>query len=417
MVEKSETPKKSFPKMSYIYGLGNYIGSTIFDNIFQYFAIILGSAGVIQGFMTSIRQLAFAFLSPLYGTLADRYDRRIFLILGNSTFFVISLIIPFITDPIVALIFLTIVTLFGTGITLPAWDAYLGDFTESSKRATMLGNLNSILTWGGNFMLLLVTIGMDILDPNRTNSEVFFYVFFFMSFNYLIAIISGFFLPSIQIKRPSEKKTGFQLSSIRTMIKEIPKPLKKYYLANFLFTITWGAGWPLFPYVTLSVSKSWFEIGLLAFSLGFAWAISQRLGGVLADRMGRKTIITWTRLALLLTPITMIMAGITNDISWIYLTNLVTGIFIGGSFIAVQSLILDLSTNQNKATLLSINNMISGLAGFIGSTIVGLFLQLLSGNAVPTIEVVSTLLFGVFIFRVITWFSYFFIEEPVRNNN
>ncbi|MHA1945878.1 MAG: hypothetical protein ACXAC6_09010 [Candidatus Hodarchaeales archaeon] len=46
--------------------------------------------------------------------------------------------------------------------------------------------------------------------------------------------------------------------------------MKKFFLANFLFTIAWGAGWPLFPYVILEVSNSWFEIGLLAFVMGIA---------------------------------------------------------------------------------------------------------------------------------------------------
>ncbi|MHA1979237.1 MAG: hypothetical protein ACW98I_20210, partial [Candidatus Hodarchaeales archaeon] len=83
MSSNTSPPDRSFPRLIYVYGLGHYIGALIFDNIFQYFAIILGSAGIIQGFMTSIRQIASVFLSPLWGTLADRYDRRIFLILGN----------------------------------------------------------------------------------------------------------------------------------------------------------------------------------------------------------------------------------------------------------------------------------------------------------------------------------------------
>ena len=416
MPNDTRTPDVSFPKLTYVYGLGNYIGSIIFDNIFQFFAIILGSAGIIQGFMTSIRQITSVFLSPLWGALADRYDRRIFLILGNCTFFLISVLVPLIDNAITALILLTIVTLFGTGITLPAWEAYLGDFTISSKRATMLGNINSVLTWSGNVMLLIVTIGMDIMDPTRTNTDVFVFVFLFISLNYLLAIMAGFFLPSAQERSNRKIQIDISIPTIKLKIAAFPKPLKKFLLANFLFTIAWGAGWPLFPYVTLEVSNSWFEIGLLAFVMGIAWALSQRLGGMLADKMGRKTIITWTRLALLLTPILMIFAIESNDISWIFLTNIITGLFIGGSFIAIQSLVLDLSNTHNKATLLSINNMVSGLGAFIGSTVTGVCLQFISGNEVPSLEVVSYLLFGVFLVRIVAWFSYFFIEEPVRNN-
>jgi MFS family permease len=309
-----------------------------------------------------------------------------------------------------------LVTLFGTGITLPAWDAYLGDFTVPSRRATMLGNINSVLTWSGNAMLLLVTIGMDIIDPTRTSTDVFIFVFLFTSINFLLAIIAGFFLPSAQERSNKKIHIDISLPAIKSKIAVFPRPLKKFLLANFLFTIAWGTGWPVFPYVILEVSNSWFEIGLLAFIMGIAWALSQRLGGKLADKIGRKAIITWTRLALLLTPILMILAIKTNDISWIFLTNITTGLFIGGSFIAIQSLVLDLSTSHNKATLLSINNMVSGLGAFIGSTVTGVFLQFISGNEVPSLDIVSYLLFGVFIVRLVAWFSYLFIEEPVRND-
>jgi nitrate/nitrite transporter NarK len=201
----------------------------------------------------------------------------------------------------------------------------------------MLGNINSVLTWSGNLMLLLVTITMDFLDPTRTSTDVFAFVFFFIALNYLLAVVTGFFLPTAQLKNSNQKQIDFSVSALRSNISEIPNPLKKFFIANFLFTITWGAGWPLFPYVTLEVSKSWFEIGLLAFALGIAWALSQRLGGVLSDKLGRKTIITWSRLALLLTPILMIISIATDDISWIFVVNITTGIFIGGSFIAIQS--------------------------------------------------------------------------------
>ena len=231
MAEKVITPERTFPKLSYVYGLGNYIGSIIFNNIFQFFAIMLGSAGIIQGFMTSIREIASAFLSPLWGTLADRYDRRIFLILGNITFFLISILLPFVDSAITALLLLTFVTLFGSGITLPAWDAYLGDFTVSSKRATMLGNINSVLTWSGNFMLLLVTIFMDFLDPTRTSTDVFVFVFFFVSLNYLLAVVAGLFLPSAQNKNRSKKPIDLSFPAMRYYVSEIPKPLKKFFSA------------------------------------------------------------------------------------------------------------------------------------------------------------------------------------------
>lgn len=403
-----EPPNHQFPKASYFFGLGNTLGNILFDNFYTFFAIMLGSGGIIQGFLISIRHLGSAFLYPVWGSLADRYDRRYFLFGGNLILLVVSFIIPFSTNPTVVLLILTFQTLFGTVVVIPAWNAYLGDFTEAKTRATMLGKINAIITWFGHFILLATTIWMDFIDPGRSNTQVLIIPFFLSSGGYGFSMILTFFLPKSQptIEKESEKGVSF-ISSL----KNIPKPLKKFLLADFIFTLSWGAAWPIFTYVTFGVTNSWFEIGALAFLIGISMAISQRIGGSITDSIGRKKVIIWSRGSLIITPLFMAVAVITGELYWVIATNIFIGLFMGGSFIAVQTYVLDMSPTDKKATYISIANMVSGFSVFIGSTTVGIILQVISGSTPPTLEQVGVLLMIIFLLRFILWFSYFIIED------
>ena len=60
---KSKTPmteghstNSELPTSAYIAGSLNGIGLSIYDNIVQYLGVLLGSAGLIQGLITSLRQ-------------------------------------------------------------------------------------------------------------------------------------------------------------------------------------------------------------------------------------------------------------------------------------------------------------------------------------------------------------------------
>ena len=66
----------------YIESSLNGLGLTIYTNLIQYIAILLGSVGIIQGLMTSVQQLGGALLNPVWGRLSDFFGRRRFLFIG-----------------------------------------------------------------------------------------------------------------------------------------------------------------------------------------------------------------------------------------------------------------------------------------------------------------------------------------------
>ncbi|NHJ02518.1 MAG: MFS transporter [Candidatus Heimdallarchaeota archaeon] len=407
-----------FPRLTYVLGLGNYIGSVLFDNLYQFLAIMLGATGIIQGFLTSFRQLGAALFNPLWGYLADKFDRRLFLFGGNSVLFLVSFIIPYSPTPLIVLILLIFQTILGLVVVGPAWSAYLADFTTSRTRGTVLGRISSFITLIGNFILLITTFFMDLMDPTRQNIRTLTFPFFISSFGYAFAMILTVFLPKSRKILKEENRLIKRELSWKEFIRQLPPPLRKFLVADFIFTLAWGAAWPLFPYVTFGLSHNWFEIGVLAFSMGITVAISQNIGGWLTDQIGRKKVILGSRGALILPPFFVIVAILTNEVSWILVTNIIIGFFLGGSTIAIQTLIFDIAeltpeNSNRKATYISLVGLMGGISAFIGSSITGLILQILSGSQRPDLELIGALMFIVFLCRFALWFGYFTIEDPI----
>ena len=319
--ENNNNSKKGIPRISYLLGSGFYIGAVIFDNLVQYLAIMLGSAGVIQGFLTSFRQFGTAFLNPLYGYLSDKFDRRWFLFLANIILSFISFIIPSSLNATSVLILVVIQTLFGVVMFTPSWFGFLGDNTESQTRGEMIGRISSIITWIGNMVFLITAIFMDMVDPARNNIATLEIPFLLSGFGFLFAAGISLFLPP-RIKNtkinPKEDIDYISVTKIGENSKfqnfNLPRPFIKIIIAEFIFSIAWGSAWPIFPYVTFGITNTWLDIGMLAFAIGLSIAISQRMGGFIIDKIGRRRIIIWSRLSLAAPPFLSIIAIYTHDI-------------------------------------------------------------------------------------------------------
>ena len=76
-----------------------------------------------------------------------------------------------------------------------------------------------------------------------------------------------------------------------------------------------------------------------------------------------------------------------------------------------MTIILNNAPEESKATYVSFYFLVVGVSAFVGSSLMGLVLQLISGNQQPTLEVLTILMVGVSLMRFIFWFSFFFLKE------
>ena len=165
------------------------------------------------------------------------------------------------------------------------------------------------------------------------------------------------------------------------------------------------------PYVNYSVAQTWFEIGLLAFFSAIFSAIGQNFTGTLIDAFGKRNLIIFGRFFIVLPPLFYILAIIENNIIFIFISNIFVGITLGATSIVITTLILDHAPEENRSTYQALYLMITGLSAFVGSTFMGLLLQIFSGNSIPSNNVLIILFLGASIFRLLTWFGFFFLKD------
>ena len=203
--QKITSDKNVISKLAYIVNIFYAIGSTVFETLYQYLAIFLGSAGLIQGFITSIRQLGNALLNPVWGRLSDKFGRRRFLLIGNFFLGLNSLLIP--NSP--SIFFLFIFIIFQTilnAMIIPTWSGYLGDITAKSvaRRAAIIGRLGMVTTLLSNLLLVFLLFFVDIIDPQRISMHVLIIPFYFGAITYFIATFFAYRLPTLKNK-PQKK--------------------------------------------------------------------------------------------------------------------------------------------------------------------------------------------------------------------
>lgn len=409
-----QKPKNIVSKIAYAINSLYAFGSTIFENLFQYLAIFLGSAGIIQGLITSVRQLGNALLNPLWGRLSDRFGRKRFLIVGNFFLAINAILIPNSPNLILLFIFIVFQTILNAMI-IPTWSAYLGDITSKTvaKRGAVLGRIGMITTLISNFFLVVILFFVDHFDPHRISMRILFIPFYLGALSYLIAFVLCFKLPTLKDRKiPLKTFPKIQFTKLT-----FPKPYVRLLVLDSLFTIAWSLAWPLFPYVNFSVANTWFEIGLLAFISAFFSAIGQNFTGSLINKIGQRNLILFGRFFIILPPLFYIVAIKTNQISFIYFSNVIVGLTLGATGIAITTLILDTAPEENRATYQALYLMTTGLSAFFGSTLMGILLQIFSGNNIPSsFELISLFLLAS-LFRFFTWFGFFFLSDVETSQN
>ena len=404
---EGRSTNSELPTSAYIAGSLNGIGLSIYDNIVQYLGVLLGSAGLIQGLITSLRQLGAALLTPIWGRLSDFFGRRQFLFTGNLLLAVMAILTPFMNSALALLLLLTLLTV-AQSMIAPAWNGYVGDVTVAARRGHILGKFGYVVTLLSTLGLLIITFLMGESNPLESPISVFFLPFAVSSVAFLFAAVNVLLLPPYTLK----KRSGTILPTAIFKVKSNPV-FSRLLVVEALFTIAWSSAWPIFVYVNVRVASSWIELGFLVFLTAIFQAVSQKYAGPLLTRFGTKRLILISRAIIITPPLIIVLSIIFHDINYIYFSNAIVGLSLGAGSVGITVIILNSSPEYSKATYFALYAMVTGFSAFFGSTITGMILQVVSGNLPPSNDLLVVLFILAGLFRLVTWFGYFFLLEDV----
>ena len=161
-----------------------------------------------------------------------------------------------------------------------------------------------------------------------------------------------------------------QLAALRSIYHEYPQPF--WYLMGATFIDALG-GALLFPFFTLYVTAKFniglSQVGLIFGGLTVANVIGSMLGGGLADRFGRKSMVIF---GLISSAITVLALGLITRIEVFTAFALITGLTgnIGGP--ARAAMVADLLPEEKRAGGFGLHRVIHNLAYVIGPALGGL---------------------------------------------
>ncbi len=378
---KSEEKREKIP--IYTTSIAWAAGRSSIFTYLSYFGVVIGASPLEQSILTSVRNLGSNIFQSIWGWLADLKGRKLVMTIGLSTLAMTIFLTPFVSNPFELVLISIIMTSLGFSF-IPAWVAFLGDYTSEEKRASFIGFINSIGTLSSLFVILGLGWWMDSspfpfpaeIALYAESKPVFFIPFLTGALIFTIALASELFLKE---KYTARKRTVIQDElhlSTRDLISR-NEPFRRLLPINSFFKFCMSMAWPIFPFVTLRVAHSWLEVSILWAVFNLPRGFGQSVGGIFADRYGKKIVIILSRFGYAIVPFGYAVGLVTGNVWWLLLVNIPGGLAFGAEDTAISSYSLDCSTVDTRARYYSILLTFEGILAFTGSLFAGFLVEIL----------------------------------------
>ncbi len=364
----------------------------------DYFAVALGSTPFLQSILVSVRNLGGNLLQLLWGSLSDKRGRKRLLLYGFLVYAVTTFSFLWISSPLTLIGIVILQSLLGSMV-VPVWNALLGDYSLKRTRGSFIGEVAALGTVASVFGILVVGFVSNRVEDG---TRQYFVPFLVSGFCFLLAAVS-----SQRITERMKPKTS-EITLREVLLND--KRFKKFLWINGIF---WGAAalaWPFFAFVTVKV------VGATKFQMSVIWAVhmfvsavSQKAGGTVVDRIGRKKSLFFFNVPLFMVTLLYAVA-----VHWWYLViaSFFGGFSVGAGSIAINAYILDCAHEEKRASYTAMSNLVMGIISFCSSLMAGIAAGYLTGRVglVPTLKI---MLYSISGLRIAAAFLYLKTEETL----
>jgi MFS family permease len=270
------------------------IGLVMIAPLLPVFAKRAGASGAWMGALFAVDMVARTIAMPLCGRASDRWGRRPFLLFGLLLFIAASFAFTLTTGRIALLVVRTLQGL-GAGMIIPIIMASFGEFSASRREAFSMGTLNISF-----FGALAVGPFLGGLLESRFSLEAPFY--FLAAAGVVVGVVGLLFMPETVVRggkggQPPGQEAGRQNAESRPSLawRELlaNKNLRRLCGHRFLISFGISTAWAFVPlYAVRELGLSTYDAGIAVGSITLITALLISPGGLVADRLGRWSLIT-----------------------------------------------------------------------------------------------------------------------------
>ena len=317
----------------------------------------------LRGTLITSYAITLGITALLTGPISDRYGRRKILLFGTASMAASLLLHSFATD-YYSMLFFRILSGFSGGILTGSCVAYIGDYYPLDKR----GWANGVVATGS-------AAGQILGIPAGTllSGSIGFYAPF-QAFGLAMAVT--FFMILTQVPQPNVKKSNCSLNLKDTMTnywmilqKPKVKTIAMGYLLMFLSFTTFVVYFPTWLEEYMHVDH--YEIAVLFLVGGLATVLTGPISGRISDRLGRKQILIFTNLLLVIViPGSVFFLGAFPK-TYYFLFFIIMMLMVG-RMVPFQALASESVDDDLRGRMMSLTISIGQLGMAIGSALAGI---------------------------------------------
>ncbi len=375
------------------------VGATAASSFVGVYGVFLGSTAIDMGWLQSTANALGNGGQLLWGRISDRIGaRRPFLVIGSLILAFLWYFLGVVRTPIGLIVVYALVSFFAAMITVN-WFSLIADETESNVRGRFLAIINNLSSVGTLVSLLVMTFFFS----GHVNSDISI-AFFAAAGSYLI---SALLMGRIKETRHSTKVVGSLLKTMKGLRKD--RLFFNYLIAMNTQGFFWSMAWPMFPITMVLVMK--FTLSQVAYltvsNIGSTIVIQFILGRV-TDKIQRPPLIFLNRILLSGIPL---FYAFSRTFPAFVLLEVYSGLIGGIQNIVMNSYVLDIVPQKQRAEYLSIINGFNGIVYLVGALTGGYLLSYLM-TGLPLYE---ALLYGyliVFAGRFLSSLLFLRLKEP-----
>ena len=348
----------------YATGASQAFSDTVLDRFLTTIAVAIGSTVSEVGLIFGAKQLAINLPQVLFGQVADRFGKRKFIAAGRLLNSIALLALVFVDSPVLLLPLIVVESFFLAMIT-PSWGSLLGDYTSSDRRGALLGRINSVAQFGG-LAAMIMSLILSLGQSGPISRESFTLLFLMAAASSLISCFT--------VLKTTEKphKRSNVIFDIRKLLSD--SLMWRFLAISFVFGLGSTTSTSLFSFITVGKLKMtvWQVASAATFNLACNVLSQRALGGII-DRLGRRPVIVFSRVAVCSSCFVYAFAS-----SWVHivLVEAFIGVALAAWSTGQATYVIDIAPSELRATYLAAGMTAVGISSFLGSYFGGVLFQI-----------------------------------------